>query len=161
MSKVFDYKGYQGSIEFNLNDGILFGKILFINDLVTFEAQTITELEREFHDSVDDYVDTCSRLGIEAKKPYSGTFNVRLGPDLHQKAAQAAIRGGCKLNEFVRLSVKDKVEKNNEVHLHHHHHHHKHTVNYNQQVSTDLTFGGYELEGFSVSKGEIREIKTH
>ena len=54
--KVLKYKNYIGSVEYDLTDKFLFGKILFIDDLVTYEGNTIEDLEKAFHDMVDDYL---------------------------------------------------------------------------------------------------------
>jgi predicted HicB family RNase H-like nuclease len=51
---------YQGSCEFSQKDGCLHGKILLIQDLVTYEAETVPELEKAFHAAVDDYLETLS-----------------------------------------------------------------------------------------------------
>ncbi|MCC5845364.1 MAG: toxin-antitoxin system HicB family antitoxin [Verrucomicrobia bacterium] len=46
--------------EFSQKDGCLHGKIQFIQDLVTYEAETVPELEKAFHAAVDDYLETLS-----------------------------------------------------------------------------------------------------
>jgi len=56
-----------------------------IEDLVTFEATTANELEENFHNSVDEYIQTCKELGREPQKTYKGVFNVRMDPELHKK----------------------------------------------------------------------------
>jgi len=66
MSNVFRYKGYIGSIETSVQDMCLHGKILFINDLVMYEAETSILLKLAFQQAVDDYIETCVGLG---KKP--------------------------------------------------------------------------------------------
>ena len=38
------YKEYQGTIEPQLDDNTLFGKLAFIRDLVTYEAETLEQL---------------------------------------------------------------------------------------------------------------------
>lgn len=50
------YRGFTGSIEYSDEDGAYFGKILDIKDLVTYEADSISELNSEFIGVVDDYV---------------------------------------------------------------------------------------------------------
>ena len=46
--ETYTYKGYQGSVETSIEDGVLHGKIMFINDLVTYEATTLKALEKQF-----------------------------------------------------------------------------------------------------------------
>ena len=102
----FNYKGYQGSIETSIKDRCLFGKILNINDLILYEGQTLDELEADFKESVNDYLQTCSEAGIEPKKPFKGSFNVRIGQELHEKAAKRAGEIGKTLNDYIKDIVK-------------------------------------------------------
>ncbi|MGR8934828.1 MAG: type II toxin-antitoxin system HicB family antitoxin [Gammaproteobacteria bacterium] len=104
--KTFKYKHYDGSIEASIEDNCLHGKILFIADLVTYEASTVEELRKEFESAVDDYLKTCEEVGIEAKKPFKGSFNIRIGKELHEKAAQKAASTGKTLNEYIKEIVQ-------------------------------------------------------
>lgn len=67
MSGILKYKDFYGSIELSYEDKILHGKIECINDLVTYEAETINDLEAAFREAVDDYLDTCKSLGKSQK----------------------------------------------------------------------------------------------
>ncbi|WP_026596620.1 type II toxin-antitoxin system HicB family antitoxin [Methylohalobius crimeensis] len=104
------YKGYFGSIEPQLDDNKLYGKLLFIRDLVTYEADTLAELKKEFEASVDAYLEDCEELGREPDKPCKGTFNVRIPPELHRKIVLAA--GDKSLNQFVREVLEEKLAHN-------------------------------------------------
>jgi predicted HicB family RNase H-like nuclease len=104
-----EYKGYSGTIEPELEDNILYGKIAFIRDLVTYEAATLKELEKEFRASVDDYLETCAELNKEPNKPFKGSFNVRIGSDLHREAMMQAQSQGINLNEFVKKAIESSV----------------------------------------------------
>ena len=55
-----EYKGYTATIE--VADDVLHGEIIGIRDVVTFEADSIPELQRAFEDSVDDYLEFCALL---------------------------------------------------------------------------------------------------
>ncbi|MEI8326181.1 MAG: toxin-antitoxin system HicB family antitoxin, partial [Betaproteobacteria bacterium] len=80
------HKGFTGSCEVSLEDGCLVGRVLFIDDIVTYEGETVPDLKANFEAAVDRYLAYCKRTGKAANKPYSGTFNVRVGADLHRKA---------------------------------------------------------------------------
>lgn len=43
-----------------------YGKMIGINDLVSFEGTSVKELEKEFQEAVEDYLATCRELGKEA-----------------------------------------------------------------------------------------------
>lgn len=114
------YKGFWGSCEVSFEDGILHGKIECINDLVTYEATTPAELKKAFNESVDDYIETCEMLGKEPDKTMSGTFNIRVGSDLHKKLYIKSKDQNVSLNDLIKSLLSEGVEDNRELHMHVH-----------------------------------------
>lgn len=110
MKNVMEYKGYMGVVEFSSDDGVFFGKLLGINDLITFEGETVRELEKGFREAVDDYLKTCSDLGKDPERAYKGSFNVRIDPDIHRKATFKAEALHISLNELVERAITKEVE---------------------------------------------------
>ncbi len=51
-----------------------------------------------FHDAVEDYLETCAKIGKEAQKTYSGQVIFRFSLEVHRKAALAAELSGKSLN---------------------------------------------------------------
>jgi predicted HicB family RNase H-like nuclease len=98
---ILKYKDYEGTAELDMARRVCRGKILFIDDLVTYEAASPAELQTEFEAAVDDYIDTCTTLGREPQKPLRGQFNVRIPPALHKAAALRALAGNVSLNDVV------------------------------------------------------------
>lgn len=120
MTKL-SHKGYLGTVEADLDEGFLYGEVLFINDLVSYEGATVSELKAAFIEAVDDYLKTCERVGKSPDKPFNGVFNVRTGPELHKKAARKAIEEGLTLNSFVVDAIKRSLGEPltmNHVHKH-------------------------------------------
>lgn len=64
-----EYKGYVGSILYSPEDRIHYGKVLFTNEnhLVNYEAENIVKLEEEFHKAVDDYLEFCKDIDLNAE----------------------------------------------------------------------------------------------
>lgn len=124
MTKTFEYKGYMGSIDFNADDMVLHGKILYVNDVVTYQGDTMAELKTAFEESVDDYLETCAMVGKAPDKLLKGSFNVRIGPELHKIAALSASQSGISLNDWVKSAVEEKIARKLEVHHHSHTHIH-------------------------------------
>ncbi|WP_337015324.1 type II toxin-antitoxin system HicB family antitoxin [Pantoea agglomerans] len=112
------YKGYFGSIEVSLEDGVIHGKLECINDLVTYEASTVLELKKAFEDAVDDYIETCEEVGKQPEKTMSGTFNIRIGEALHKDAYLAAKAKKLSLNDFIKNAVRDAITGKHEYHYH-------------------------------------------
>lgn len=110
MKSYFEYRDYLGSAEVDTEGGALVGKLLFIRDVITYSATSAGSLEKAFHEAVDDYLSTCSELGDEPDTPCKGTFNVRIGPDLHREVALIARSRGLGLNEFVYQALTGAVQ---------------------------------------------------
>lgn len=100
------YKGYTGTIQVSEDDNCLYGKILSITDTILYEGTTVKELERAFHEAVNDYLETCKRHGLEPKKPLKGSLNVRIGEDLHNAVALEAATRGTSINEVIKDAIK-------------------------------------------------------
>lgn len=123
MANDLKYKGFTGSAECSVEDVCLHGKVLFIDDLITYEGETVTEIKAAFEAAIDRYLAYCEKTGKPANRPYSGSFNVRVGADLHRHAAECAQRTGVKLNEFVVNAIKKAVDVSCAVPIQHHHRH--------------------------------------
>ena len=109
MNNVIEYKGYMGSVEFSESDGIFFGKVQGIRSLISYEGSNAAELISDFHNSVDDYLSSCEADGIKPEIAYKGSFNVRIGEDLHKQAATYAITHKQSLNSFIEEAVREKL----------------------------------------------------
>ncbi len=105
MSKLMKHKGFYGSYEFDFEDEVLHGKIECINDLVTYEASDVAGLKAAFEEAVEDYLETCEMLGKKPDKPMNGSFNVRIGEELHKKAYLKSLEENCSINDIVKRSV--------------------------------------------------------
>lgn len=105
MNNTMEYKGYVGSVEFSEEDTLFFGKVLGIRALISYEGENAHDLVEDFHSAVDDYLELCAAEGAEPEKAYKGSFNVRISPELHKKAAIAAMAKQISLNRFVEESI--------------------------------------------------------
>ena len=100
MSKTMTYKGYAARIEYDDDDRIFTGRIAGIRDGVGFHADSVDGLRQAFHEAVDDYLETCAKVGKEPQKTYSGRVMFRVSPETHRKAALAAELCGKSLNQW-------------------------------------------------------------
>ena len=105
MNDILKYKEYYALVHFSAADEVFAGKILGINDLINFEGVSVSELKKAFKEAVDDYLQTCSRVGKTPEKTYKGSFNVRVSPKLHQEASIFAASHNITLNEFVKTAL--------------------------------------------------------
>jgi predicted HicB family RNase H-like nuclease len=100
MTETMSYKGYAARIGYDDEDGIFTGRIAGIRDAVGFHADTVAGLREAFQEAVEDYIETCARIGKEPQKAYSGQVMFRVSPEVHRKAALAAELAGKSLNQW-------------------------------------------------------------
>ena len=110
MSDLLEYRGYLGSVHYSKEDDVLHGRLEFIRDLVTYEAQDVLGLKLAFGESVDDYLQFCQDQGRSPDTPLKGSFNVRPGRELHKRAALYAKRKGVSLNAVVVNALRQALE---------------------------------------------------
>lgn len=106
MKNAMTYKGYTARIDFDGDDRIFFGRLAGIRDIITFHGETVDELEAAFKEAVDDYLETCVKLGEEPNKPYSGKLTLRIPPSVHAAIATEAETSGKSLNKWVSEILK-------------------------------------------------------
>lgn len=58
MKNSIEYKGYIGSVEFSEEDNVFFGKVMGIRSLISYEGTTISDLINDFHEAVEEYLNT-------------------------------------------------------------------------------------------------------
>ena len=109
MTDKLVYKDFIGTVHFSTKDSVFFGKLEGINDLVTFEGETVKALKTAFEESVNDYIELCKEVGKDPLKSFKGSFNVRITPELHSKAFTKASLKGESLNQFVQEAIRKEV----------------------------------------------------
>jgi len=95
------YRGYAARIEYSDEDQLLIGHVAGIRDVIGFHGESISELRRAFEEAVDDYIETCEKLGREPQKAYSGKLSLRLEPALHASVAAKAELAEKSINQWV------------------------------------------------------------
>jgi len=110
VKDFMEYKGYIGSVRFSGEDEVFHGKLQGIRDLVTYEGTDVSSLKQNFTEAVDDYLETCRKRGKSPEQPFKGTFNVRVGRELHKRAAVYASEHKKKLNSVVSEALEKYLE---------------------------------------------------
>jgi len=110
MKNTMSYDGYNGSVEFSDEDSMFYGRIIGINDHITYDGYNAEELRKNFREAVEDYLEICSEMGKEPEKAYKGTFNVRIGPTLHRELAIYSASNGKTLNSTVEEAIRSYIE---------------------------------------------------
>jgi predicted HicB family RNase H-like nuclease len=107
VSQVLNYKGYDGSVDFSAEDRLLHGSLLGIRDAVVYEGMDVASLEKNFRAAVDEYLAFCAAESKKPDQPFKGSFNVRVGRELHKRAALFAEEHHQKLNAVVTKALEE------------------------------------------------------
>ena len=106
---IMEYKGYFGSAHYSDDDQVFFGKLEYISDLVSYEGANVKSLQKAFKEAVDDYLTACEKTGKEPEKPFKGSFNIRIDPDLHKRLVETATDQGITLNAYIKDVLQQAV----------------------------------------------------
>lgn len=109
MNNILEYKGYNGTVEYSADDNILFGKVIGIKSLISYEGDSVETLKADFEAAVDDYLADCAEHNITPEKIYKGSLNVRFSPETHRQAALIAFSQHISLNQFIENAVNEKI----------------------------------------------------
>jgi predicted HicB family RNase H-like nuclease len=85
------------------------GEILGLNGGADFWGKNPKELRAEFKKSLQVFLDVCREKGIEPRRSYSGKFNLRISPDLHEKLAIVAEAEGKSINTLAQEAIQQRV----------------------------------------------------
>ena len=108
---MMEYNGYHADIKYSDEDKLFIGEVIGLNDTLAFHGSSVEELEKMFHQSVDNYLEMCWEFGKEPEKEYKGQFNVRIPSKLHKMAVIYARKKNISLNDFIRTAIEDECTK--------------------------------------------------
>jgi predicted HicB family RNase H-like nuclease len=94
------YRGYTARMDFDAEDKIIVGRVIDIDDIITFHGASVAEFEAAFNTAVDGYIHACEQLGQAPDKPASGRMMLRVNPLVHAAAVKASARSGQSLNKW-------------------------------------------------------------
>jgi predicted HicB family RNase H-like nuclease len=110
-NELMTHKGYYGSIAASIEDNCLYGKLEYIRPLVSYEGQTLAELQAAFEGAVEDYLADCANDRIEPEKPCKGSFNVRIGQERHLELAMYVGKQAKSINDLVVQAIDHELER--------------------------------------------------
>jgi predicted HicB family RNase H-like nuclease len=101
--------GYHAKIEYDPDLDMFRGEILGLNGGADFYGRNPKELRTEFRKSLAVYLDVCKEKGIEPRRNYSGKFNLRITPELHEQLAIAAQARGKSVNALAQEALQKAI----------------------------------------------------
>jgi predicted HicB family RNase H-like nuclease len=100
---------YHAKIEYDEELDLFRGEILGLNGGADFYGRNPKELRTEFKKSLEVFLAVCEEKGIEPRRHFSGKFNLRISPELHEKLALAAQAQGKSINSLALEALQQRV----------------------------------------------------
>jgi predicted HicB family RNase H-like nuclease len=101
--------GYKARIEYDPEIDMFRGEILGLTGGADFYGKTPKELRAEFRKSLAVFLEVCKEKGIAPRRNYSGKFNLRISPELHEKLAIAAECEGKSINALAQEALTQRL----------------------------------------------------
>lgn len=101
--------GYTAVVAYDEELDMFRGEFIGLNGGADFYAGDVKTLREEAKKSLDVFLAVCREKGIEPVKQYSGKFNTRITPELHQQLAIFAASQGCSINDIVNKAIKSEL----------------------------------------------------
>jgi predicted HicB family RNase H-like nuclease len=106
---VMTVDGYQAKIEYDPETDLFRGEILGLTGGADFCGKNPKELRTEFRKSLEVFLAVCKEKGIEPRRSFSGKFNLRIPPELHERLAIVAQAEGKSLNALAQEALRSRV----------------------------------------------------
>ena len=90
---------------FDAEDKIIVGRVLDIDDIISFHGESVAEFEANFHAAIEDYIAAFEELGGAPERPASGKLMLRIAPEVHAAALKAAAKSGTSLNKWAEKAL--------------------------------------------------------
>lgn len=103
------YDGYHAKIEYDSELDAFRGEILGLNGGADFYGRNPKELRAEFKKSLRVFLEVCEEKSIEPRRHYSGKFNLRISPELHEQLAITAQVKGKSVNKLAQEALQKEL----------------------------------------------------
>lgn len=103
MKNIMNHQGMIGTVEYDDKARLLYGQVKGAKPKIEYTGETVAELRQAFESSVDKYL-----TASEQPRPnLTGSFNVRVGTELHKRAIQQAKKEKTSINKVVIAALED------------------------------------------------------
>ena len=106
---VMTVEGYHAKIEYDEELDLFRGEILGLNGGADFYGKNPKELRTEFKKSLQVFLDVCKKKGLEPRRNFSGKFNLRISPELHERLAIEAQAQGKSINTLAQEALQERL----------------------------------------------------
>lgn len=110
MKNMMEIDGYKTVIAYDPDIEMFRGEFVGLNGGADFYAKDADGLKREGALSLKVFLEMCAEDGVEPRKEFSGRFNLRIQPHLHEQVAGAAAAEGKSINQWVAEALEREAQ---------------------------------------------------
>lgn len=111
MKNIMEVDGHKAVIGFDPDLAMFRGEFLGLNGGADFYADSVAKLEEEARISLRVFLEECQERGLEPFRNFSGRFNLRIDPQLHEAVAAAAAAAQQSMNDWVAGKIEQAVKE--------------------------------------------------
>ncbi|WP_191059316.1 type II toxin-antitoxin system HicB family antitoxin [Geminicoccus harenae] len=111
MKNIMEVDGQKAVVSFDPEIGLFRGEFLGLTGGADFYADSVAKLMEEARISLQTYLEECRARDIEAFRSYSGRFNLRIDPQLHEAVAAAAAAAQQSMNDWLASRIERAVKE--------------------------------------------------
>ncbi len=110
MKNVIEIDGHKAVVSLDPEIGMIRGEFLGLTGGADFYAKSIDALVAEGRRSLKVFLALCKEKHISPFREFSGRFNVRLNPEIHETAVIAAAAENKSLNEWIASAIETAIQ---------------------------------------------------
>jgi predicted HicB family RNase H-like nuclease len=111
LSNVISYRGYHAQITYDPSADAFHGRVLGMQDVISFYGRTPDELREEMKAAVEDYVAWCEQEGDKPEKSWAGKLTLRPDEDVRRRVLIAAAAQGQSVNAWINQLIDREARK--------------------------------------------------
>jgi predicted HicB family RNase H-like nuclease len=111
MISIMEIDGYKAVIKYDPEIGLFRGEFLGLNGGADFYASSVEGLRKEGRKSLKVFLKMCAEDGVNPRRKFSGRFNLRISPDLHERIAALADASGMSINAWMMEALDHEASQ--------------------------------------------------
>jgi len=109
MINTMEINGYKAVIHYDPDIGMFRGEFMGLNGGADFYATTVEGLQEEGSKSLKVFLEMCAEEGVDPRRAFTGRFNLRIPPDLHERIAILAKASGKSINAWMAEALNHET----------------------------------------------------
>jgi predicted HicB family RNase H-like nuclease len=114
MISVMEIDGYQAVIKYDPEIGMFRGEFIGLNGGADFYATSVERLRKEGRKSLQVFLEMCAEDGVNPRRKFTGRFNLRISPDLHERIAALANASGKSINTWMTEALDNEARQHSD-----------------------------------------------